>query len=78
MESFDKWLKCTVQLQQKSVNNASSRVLAVFHTLERRETTLLPNAAFLAAIYVDPSYQVLLKYSQKTLAEAHWTALWRC
>ena len=34
--------------------------------MERRETTLLSNAAFLAASYVDSRYQKRLKYFQKT------------
>ena len=46
--------------------------------MERRETTLLFNTAFLAAIYAEPRYQGLLKYSQKTIAQAHLAALWRC
>ena len=55
-------------------NNA----LTMLHIMEYRETTLLSYAVFLPAIYVDPKYQVLLKYSQKTVAQAHFAALWRC
>ena len=74
---FGEWLKCKIQLQRKSIDNGSSMALAVLHAMERRETSLLPNAAFLAAIYVDPRYQVHLKYSQKTVAPPHLAALWR-
>ena len=45
------------------VNNACSLALAVLHVMESRKTTLLSDAAFLAAIYVDVRHQVLLKYS---------------
>ena len=38
------------------MNNASSLALAMLHAMKRRETTLLSNAAFLTAIYVDPKY----------------------
>ena len=41
------------------------------------KTTLLANAVFLTAIYIDQRYQVLLKYSQKTVAQAHVEGLWR-
>ena len=61
----------------KNVDNVSSLALAILHAMERRETTLLSNAAFLAAIYADPRYQVLLKYSHKTVAQASLAALWR-
>ena len=56
------------------MNNASS-VLAVLHAMARKKATLLSITAFLAAIYVNPRYQVLLKYSQKTIAQAHLAAL---
>ena len=42
-------MKCEVYLQCKSVNNACSLALPILHAMERRETTLLSNAAFLAA-----------------------------
>ena len=45
--------------------------------MERRETSLLSNAALLAAIHVDVRYQGLLKYSQKTVAQADLVILWR-
>ena len=45
--------------------------------MEKRETALPSNAAFIAAIYVDPRYQVFLKYPQQIIAQAHLTALWR-
>ena len=48
--------------------------LAMLHAMERRDTSLLSKAAFLAAIFVDPRYQVLLKYSQKIVAKAHLAA----
>ena len=76
-EFFDEWLKCKVQLQRKSVNNASSLALAILHAMEGRETTLLSKATFLAAIFVDSSYLILLKYSQKTVAQAHTAELRR-
>ena len=47
------------------MNNAYFLALALLRAMERRETTLLSNAAYLAAIYVDLRHQVLLKYSQK-------------
>ena len=68
------WLKCRVQWQHKNVNIASL-ALAMLHAMECRETTLLSTAAFLAAIYVEPRYQVLLKYFQKTVAHAHVATL---
>ena len=43
--------------------------------MERRETTLLSNAPSLAAIDVNPRYQVLLKYFRKTVAHADLAAL---
>ena len=43
--------------------------------MECRETTLLSNAAFLATTYNDPRYQVLLKYSQKTIAQVHFGSI---
>ena len=76
-EFFGEWLKCKVQLQPKSVNNASSLAVAMLHAMQLGETTLLSNAAFSAAIYVDPRYQALQNYSQKIIAQAHLTALWR-
>ena len=45
--------------------------------MERRETTFLFNAAFLAVIYIDSKCQVLFKYFQKTVAQAHLTAFCR-
>ena len=45
-EFFGELLKCKIQLQCKSVNNASSLALAMLHAIECRETTLLSNAAF--------------------------------
>ena len=45
--------------------------------MEHRETPLLSNTAFLAAICVHPRYQALSKYSQKTLAQTHLAALRR-
>ena len=54
-EFFGEWLKCKIQLQ-RSVSAISE---AMLHAIERRETALLSNAAFIAAIYVDPRYQVL-------------------
>ena len=42
------------------MNNASSLALAIFYAMKRRETTLLSNGAFLAAINVHPRYQVHL------------------
>ena len=47
-------------MQRKSVNNASFLALAMLHAMERRETILLFNAAFLSAIYIHPRYQALL------------------
>ena len=75
--SDGEWLKCKVRLEHKGVNNASFLTLTLLHAIERRETTLLPNFAFLAANYVDPRYQVLLKYCQKTVVQSHLAALWR-
>ena len=49
----------------------------MLHARQRGEKTLLSNAAFLSAIYVDPTYQVLLQYFQKTVVQAHLAALWR-
>ena len=52
----------------------------MLHATEGRKTNLLSNAAFLAfiyVIYVNTRYQILLKYSQKTVAQAHLAALWR-
>ena len=57
------------------MNNASSLASAMLHAMERRETTLLYNSAFLATIYADPKYQALIKYSQKTVARVHLAAL---
>ena len=60
-----------VQVQRKSVNDASFLALATLHAMKRKETTLLSNVSLLSEIYVDPSYQVLLEYSQKTVAQAY-------
>ena len=49
-EFFGEWLKCSIQLQ-RSVSAISK---AMLHAMEKRETALLLNAAFIAAIYVDP------------------------
>ena len=49
--------------------------LAMFHAMDRRDTTFLHNNAFLAAIYTDRRYPVFLKYSQKAVALAHLAAL---
>ena len=49
----------------------------MLHAMETIETSLLSSSAFLTAIYVDPRYQALLKYSRKTVAQAHLEALWR-
>ena len=57
---YREWLKCKVQMQRKSVNNSSFLALAMLHAMERRETTLLFNAALLSAIYIHPRYQALL------------------
>ena len=51
--------------------------LALLDAIKSREITLLRNATFLAAIYVDSRYQLLLKYSQKTVVPAYLAALWR-
>ena len=51
--------------------------MAMLHAMEPRETALLSDAVFLAAIYVDPRYHILLKCSQKTVAQTHAAALWR-
>ena len=56
------------------MNNASSLALVMLHAMECREATLLSNT-FLAAICVDTRYQVLLKYSQKTVAQAHFGSI---
>ena len=72
-EFFGEWPRFKVQLQRKSVNNASSLGLCFMPW----KTILLSNAACFAAIYVDPMYQVLLKCYQKTVAQAHLAALWR-
>ena len=50
------WLMCKLQLQHKSVNNASTLVFSMLYATERIKATLLSNGAFLAAIYVDPRY----------------------
>ena len=71
-EFFGEWLKCKAQLQRNSASNASSLALAMLHATGRRETTLISNAAFLAAIYVDPRYKIFLKYTLKTVVQAHW------
>ena len=42
--------------------------------MELGETTLLSNAALLAAIHGDLRYQILQNYSQKTVAQARLTA----
>ena len=55
----------------------ASLPLGMLHAMESRETTLLSNAAFLAAIYVDLRYQVFLENSQKIVAQAHLAALCR-
>ena len=57
------------------MNDDSSLALAMLHAMKRRETTLISIAAFLTAIRVNPKYQVLPKYSQKTVAQAHLAAL---
>ena len=46
--------------------------------IKRKETILLSNAAFLAAICLGQRNQILLKYSYKTVAQAHLAASWRC
>ena len=43
------------------MNDASSFALARLHAIKHREAALFFDAAFLAAIYVDPSNQTLLK-----------------
>ena len=58
-EFLREWPKCKVQLQFKNVNNTSSLPLAMLHAVERRKTTFLYKAAFLAAVYVNSRNQVL-------------------
>ena len=60
-EFFGQWLKSTVQLQR---NNASSLALAMLHAMDQ----FCYLTVFLAAIYVDPRYQVLLKIFSKNLS----------
>ena len=77
-EFFGQLLKCKVQLQRKSMNNASFLVLIILHAVECRKANLLFNAAFLLAIYVDQgslSETALLKYSQKKVAHTYLAAL---
>ena len=59
------------------MNNASFKALAMLHATDNRKTNLLSNAVFLAAIYVNSRYQALLKYFQKTVAQAYLAILWR-
>ena len=73
-EFFGEWLKCKVQLLYQRVNNACYLALALLHAMDCGKTTL-SNATFLAAIYVDPRYSVLLKHSSKTVAQAFLAAL---
>lgn len=49
----------------------------LFTAMESREPNLLKNAAFLAAIYLDPRFQCLIDEPQKDLAKLHLTALWK-
>ena len=74
-EFFGQWLKCKIQLQRSGATSSLS--MAMLHAMESRETSLLSNAAFVAAVYVDPRYQVLLKHPQRKIAQAHLISLWR-
>ena len=75
-EFFGECLKCKVQLQCMSMNNASYLALDILHAMERRETTLLPNAAFLAAMYVDPKVSGTSKiFSENSCTIPLWRRL---
>ena len=67
------WLKCKMLLSKSSGRFSADLITA----MENRELSLLNNAAFLAAIYLDPRFQCLLVEPQKDLAKLHLTALWK-
>ena len=57
-----------------STSLEETNTIESYWIMESRETTFLFNAAFLAAIYIDSKCQLLFKYSQKTVAQAHLAA----
>lgn len=67
------WLKCKLMLS----NSAGKFSSELFSAMENREHALLDNAAFLAAIYIDPRFQCLLSSTQKDLAIINLNALWK-
>jgi hypothetical protein len=69
---FKAWLRC--KLETKSINTNFATALAAKMTI--REALLLDNDAFLAAIFMDPRFQITLSAEKKERAICHLESTW--
>ena len=65
-EFFEEWLKYKIQLQCKSVHNASYLAMATLHAMKRRETTLLSKVSGTSTIFSENG------------CTGPFSSIWRC
>ncbi|XP_036404855.1 uncharacterized protein LOC118791563 isoform X1 [Megalops cyprinoides] len=69
---FGAWLKCKIETDK--VGGPFAALLV--ECLSRRQHALFENEAFLAAVFLDPRYKVLLSDAQTERAKSHLCSAW--
>ena len=72
-EFLAQWIKCKVILERSTAVTAPLFLQA----MEKRESSVLSNPAFLSAVYLDKRYNVLLTEKQNELSQIHLLGLWK-
>ena len=67
------WLRCKLEISKASPTEFSQLLLS---SIKKRELALLENDVFVACIFLDPRYKVLLNEEEKTSAIAHLQNTW--
>ena len=67
------WLRCKLEISKVSPTEFSQLLLS---SIKKRELALLENDVFVASIFLDPRYKVLLNEEEKTSAIAHLQNTW--
>ncbi|GLV46433.1 hypothetical protein CBL_20772 [Carabus blaptoides fortunei] len=71
-DCYSSWVTC--QLETSKINNIISDL--VVNSMKKRESKLLENGAFLAGVFLDARYHVLLKEEQRLKAQLHLKEIW--
>ena len=67
------WLTCKLEIMKASSSQFSQLLLTA---IKKRESSLLENEAFVACVFLDPRYKLLLTEQEKKSAKAHLVNTW--